>query len=232
MAHPTDLLTSLLLADGRFPSGAHAHSGGLEAAVAAALVTGQDDLEAWVAGCLHSTWLVEAAVAVAAGGLVAADAADVDGLARLDLELEVRTTAPLQRRASRTLGRSLVRAGRAAWPDPRLDVLPGLHPDGPGVPVAFGVLAAVAGLDGTAIATTWLHLAVQGATSAAVRLLGLDPYAVLAATVAAHDRIAAVAAEAAARGAGDHADLPAAGAPMLDVLLGAHADREGRLFTT
>ncbi|RQX44658.1 urease accessory protein UreF, partial [Micromonospora chalcea] len=39
-----------MLADGRFPAGAHAHSGGLEAAAAAGRVTDLATLEAFLAG--------------------------------------------------------------------------------------------------------------------------------------------------------------------------------------
>lgn len=226
--HDVVLLPGLLLADGRFPSGAHAHSGGLEAAVTAGLVHDVADLRAWVVGCLHTTWLVEACVAVAA----AERADDLPALTRLDTELEARTTAPLQRHASRALGRQLLRAGRAAFPHPQLDGLRAIHPDGPPVPLVHGVLAGLAGLGAEQVAITWLHLAVQGATSAAVRLLGLDPYAVLTLTAGLHDRMAAVAGQAVVDSQRDPADLPAAGAPMLDVLLATHADRDGRLFTT
>ena len=48
----TGLATLLLLADGRLPSGAHAHSGGLEAAVAAGRVTDLDSLTGFLHGRL------------------------------------------------------------------------------------------------------------------------------------------------------------------------------------
>ncbi|MEU1361738.1 hypothetical protein ABZ356_18065, partial [Micromonospora zamorensis] len=63
MATPSLLL---LLADGRFPAGAHAHSGGLEAAVAAGRVTDLASLEAFLAGRLATAGLVGAAFAAAA----------------------------------------------------------------------------------------------------------------------------------------------------------------------
>ncbi|MFC3500001.1 urease accessory protein UreF [Micromonospora krabiensis] len=62
---PTSSLL-LLLADGRFPAGAHAHSGGLEAAVAAGRVTDLDSLEAFLVGRLATAGLVGAAFAAAA----------------------------------------------------------------------------------------------------------------------------------------------------------------------
>ncbi|MFF0317993.1 urease accessory protein UreF [Micromonospora sp. NPDC005252] len=56
----------LLLADGRFPAGAHAHSGGLEAAVAAGRVSDLASLESFLVGRLTTAGLVGAAFAAAA----------------------------------------------------------------------------------------------------------------------------------------------------------------------
>src|SRR5262249_18403209 len=56
----------LLLADSRLPSGGHAHSGGLEAAVAARRVRDLDGLAGFLRGRLATTGLVAAAFAAAA----------------------------------------------------------------------------------------------------------------------------------------------------------------------
>ncbi|GAB3796077.1 urease accessory protein UreF [Micromonospora zhanjiangensis] len=61
-----DTTTLLLLADGRFPSGGHAHSSGLEAAVAAGRVTDVDGLAAFLSGRLATAGRVAAAFAAAA----------------------------------------------------------------------------------------------------------------------------------------------------------------------
>ncbi|MER7009549.1 urease accessory UreF family protein, partial [Dactylosporangium sp. NPDC000555] len=96
-----DTTTLLLLADGRFPSGGHAHSSGLEAAVAAGRVTGIGELEAFLRGRLSTAGPVTAAFA-AATRLAAATAAPLgDALARLDAELDARTASPALRLASR-----------------------------------------------------------------------------------------------------------------------------------
>ncbi|MDP8970441.1 MAG: urease accessory protein, partial [Actinomycetota bacterium] len=52
---------ALLLADGRFPSGGHAHSLGLEAAVADGRVRDLDTLGAFAAGRLATAGLCDAA---------------------------------------------------------------------------------------------------------------------------------------------------------------------------
>jgi urease accessory protein len=59
-----------LLADSRLPTGGHAHSGGLEAAVRRGLVRVPDDVAAWLAGRVPTAGLVTAAAAAAACSLV------------------------------------------------------------------------------------------------------------------------------------------------------------------
>ncbi len=59
-----------LLADSRLPTGGHAHSGGLEAAVRRGLVRAPDDVAAWLAGRVPTAGLVTAAAAAAACALV------------------------------------------------------------------------------------------------------------------------------------------------------------------
>jgi urease accessory protein len=70
------LATLLVLADGRFPAGGHAHSGGLEAAAASGAVTDLATLGSFLGGRLRSAGLVTAALAAAS----AAPGADLDGL--------------------------------------------------------------------------------------------------------------------------------------------------------
>ncbi|CAN5221744.1 urease accessory UreF family protein [soil metagenome] len=224
-------MARMLLADGRFPSGAHAHSAGVEAAVGAGLVRDLRDLEGWLVGCLHRHWLTEAAAAVHAAGLVS-DEAPGEGWVHLDGEMTARTTSPLQRRASRVLGRQMLRAGGAVWPHPTLTTAAAVHPDGPVLPLAQGAVGAAAGLDPADVAGICVYGSVQGASTAAIRLLGLDPYAVagllgrLASTVEQLTEAAVLA------GAGSARDLPAQGAPVLDLLLAAHDRADMRLFAT
>ena len=219
----TGLATLLLLADGRLPSGAHAHSGGLEAAVAAGRVAVLDSLTAFLHGRLATAGLVSAAFAAAACA-----SSTVERLAELDDALDARTPSPAQRRASRQQGRALLRAGRAMW---RHVVAPAA-PDGPHQPVALGAVASAAGLTPADAATVACHGAVSGPASAAVRLLGLDPYgvhAVLAGLAGEIDRTAELATTY-AQGPVD--DLPAASAPLLDIGAEVHASWEVRLFAS
>ncbi|MEV4349609.1 urease accessory UreF family protein [Actinoplanes sp. NPDC049596] len=249
------LATLLLLADGRLPSGGHAHSGGLEAQVSAGRVRDLDGLAGFLRGKLATSGLVAAAFAAAAchrltaaappssrpappptsqptamptappTALPTAPPTAMPDISDLDDGVDARTPSPALRRASRAQGRALLRAGRAMWAVPEV----GREPH---QPVALGVLAAAAGLGPLEAAVAAAHGTVTGSASAAVRLLGLDPYGVhglLARLAPDCDRVAA---EAAAR-AGDPVDeLPAAGAPLLDIGAELHATWEVRLFAS
>lgn len=245
MATPSLLL---LLADGRFPAGAHAHSGGLEAAVAAGRVTDLASLEAFLAGRLATAGLVGAAFAAAAHRVAmpemvgsahparsarppAGSAARSGALARLDAELDARTAAPALRAVSRRQGRALLRAGRTIWPDARFADLPAT-PGGAHQPLVLGLLCAAAGLSRLETATIAAYGTLTGAASAGVRLLGLDPYQVQALLVGLADACDGTAADA-ARAADDPPErLPAAAAPLADIHAEIHATWEVRLFAS
>ncbi|MFI5493778.1 urease accessory protein UreF [Actinoplanes sp. NPDC051859] len=212
------LTTLLVLADGRLPSGGHAHSGGLEAAVAAGRVTDVADVGAFLHGRLVTVGLVAAAFAAAA-------CARPGRWHTLDEGLDARTPSPALRRASRAQGRALLRAGRAMWTLP----LTGREPHHP---VALGVVAAAAGAGPLEAAVAAAHGSIAGPASAAVRLLGLNPYAVHAELARLAGACDEVAADAAARIDDLADDLPAAGAPLLDIGAELHATWEVRLFAS
>ncbi len=216
----------LLLADSRFPTGAHAHSAGVEASQARGDVATVADLEAFLEGRLLTTAPVDAAFAAAACHPSAT-------LGELDHELMIRTPSPRLRSVSRSLGRQMLRPAERAWPSGRYGELRSTHPDGPMQPLAIGVVAAAAGLAPVEAALCSLHHLVGAVTTAAVRLLGLDPFEVqaLAARLAARlDELAAT--------AGQHAatlspqDLPATTSVLADILAEHHATWEVRLFAS
>ncbi|MFQ6193331.1 urease accessory protein UreF [Streptomyces sp. NPDC000405] len=218
----------LVLADGRFPAGGHAHSGGAEAAVKAGRVMDGASLEAFCRGRLHTTGLT-------AAGLAAATAAGIDPLA-VDAAADARTPSPALRAAARRLGRQLMRAARAAWPSPELDALAAAFPRGAHQPVVLGLVARAAGLGPLAVAHAAAYEAVSGPATAVVRLLSLDPFeatAVLARLAPELDEVAASAAEAALRALDEGLDaLPASAAPLLDITAEQHAAWPVRLFAT
>ncbi|MEU7339042.1 urease accessory UreF family protein [Streptomyces sp. NPDC007074] len=218
----------LVLADGRFPAGGHAHSGGAEAAVRAGRISGATSLEDFCRGRLHTAGLVSAALAAAA-------ALGVDPVA-LDSAADARTPSPALRGAARRLGRQLMRAARAAWPSDELDALAREFPKGVHQPVVLGVAARGAGLGAEDAAHCAAYESVSGPATATVRLLSLDPFdatAVLARLAPEVDRVAHQAAEAARRVAADGVDaLPAASAPLLEIGAEAHAAWAVRLFAS
>lgn len=216
--------TLLILADGRFPAGGHAHSGGAEEAVRAGRIKGVEDLEAFCRGRLWTTGLVSAALASAA-------AAGADPV-RLDAEADARTPSPALRIAARKLGRQLMRAARATWPGPELDALAREFPKGAHQPVVLGVTARAAGLGASDAAYCSVYESVSGPATAVVRLLSLDPFqatGVLARLAPEMDRVVDTAV---AAGTATPPELPAASAPLLELGAEVHAGRQGRLFAS
>ena len=216
----------MLLSDSRFPTGAHAHSGGIEASHARGDVRCVDDLETFLEGRLQTTASVDAAFAAAACNELAA-------LDELDHELAIRTPSPRLRGVSRSLGRQLLRPAERAWPNDRYPMLRRVHQDGPMQPVSLGVVADAAGLAPRDAALCSFHHLVGAVTTAAVRLMGLDPFEVhaLAARLAPRlDELASVAVDQAAGCAA--ADLPAANSVLADILAEHHATWEVRLFAS
>ncbi|MBW8483490.1 urease accessory protein UreF [Actinomadura parmotrematis] len=216
----------LLLADSRLPAGGHAHSGGLEPAVAAGAVRDVPALADFLRGRLATSGLVAAALAAAA----CAHAARGGGAwAALDAETDARTPSPAQRAASRAQGRSLLRVARTAWASPALDALAGT-PGGPHHPAVLGAAAAAMGAAPREAAEITAYMAVTGPASAGIRLLGLDPLAVNRALAVLAADVDAVAAEAAGFADGPWAELPAASAPLLDLYAERHLRTDLRLF--
>ncbi len=216
----------LLLADGRFPAGGYAHSGGLEPSIDSAQVHDLASLESFLSGRAGTVGLVAAAFAAAA--CRATDARDAARLTALDAELDARTPSPAQRATSRQLGRQLLRVMAAVAPDPRLDQLG----RAPHHPVALGAAGAVLELGARDIAMVALHESIAGPAAAAVRLLTVDPFithAVLVRLIPLLNELAATAVE---HDDNDPSELPALAAPLLDIAAERHRTRTTRLFAS
>lgn len=240
MPSPADLL---LLADGRLPAGGHAHSGGLEQAVELGDVTNAATLEAFLDGLLRSSaqTSIAAAAAAAHAWLDGADAT----LLELDAEESARMPSAALRVASRAQGRQLLRAAAAIWPV-RDDVrangtrtaddrgklrLPAL-PHGPHLSLAQGVTAARLDLAPVDAARLAAYGAVTGPATAAVRLLGLDPFAVHGVVARVMERAEPIAIDAAAHAPGPAWLLPGGAAPLLEIGAELHRTREIRMFAS
>jgi urease accessory protein len=221
---PNGSAALLALADQRLPSGGHVHSGGVEQAITDGLVHDVPTLERFLERRLRTAGLVASGLAAAACA-ISADQDAVVRLFRLDLEADARMPSPAQRTASRAQGRGLIRTARAAWVAPSnwlawTDLGPRPHH-----PLVLGCAAAAGGLrpDGAALVTA--YLSVSAPSTAAQRLLALDPVAVAAVTVRLGHAIEHTAAECAGA-------LPDDSDPLLDLLAERHAAREERLFAS
>ncbi|WP_433803469.1 urease accessory protein UreF [Actinomycetospora sp. CA-084318] len=240
-----------LLADSRLPTGGHAHSGGIEAAVRHGLVRAPADVASWLAGRVPTTGLVTAAAAAAACALVGtprargedASAPVARGVpsrgersvdwAPWDTAISARTPVAALREVSRQQGRAMLRTVRAAWPAAAVDGL-GTRPH---QALVLGVAAAAAAGTPHDAAALAVHHLVGQVCSAAVRLLGLDPLAlagVHARALAEHGPVVGKASDAgtAAALADDPDLLPTATTPLPEVLAVLHARSEGALFAS
>jgi urease accessory protein len=234
----------LTLADSRLPAGGHAHSGGVEQAIAEGVLGDPDSLATFLRRRLHTAGAVAAGLAAAScraaascgadtsgGSAASCGPAGVDGvrvaLCRLDAEADARTPSPAVRAASRQQGRGLVRVGARAWPHPAWAALPAQ----PHHPLALGVAAAAGGLTGRDAAAAAAYLSVSGPATAAQRLLAMDPITVAALTARLAAEVDDVAAVTAA-GPTDARDLPAAADPLLDLLAEVHSARKDRFFAS
>ncbi|MDT4907975.1 MAG: urease accessory protein [Pseudonocardiales bacterium] len=232
----------LLLLDGRAPTGAHSHSGGMEAAVSAGFVTDLAGVEAFCRGRLRTHGRVAAAFAAAACQLWLGPGAGTGSASRLapgpswrdlDAEFSARTPSEAMRASSRQLGRGLLRLLRAMLPAADLTTpLAGCGAPAPHHPLVLGAGVGLAGGDAALAARAAALGVCTGPASAAVRLLGLDPYGV-------HGLLARLAPEiddcgslAVASAASEPQSLAADGAPALDLRADHHLTTEVRLFAS
>jgi urease accessory protein len=244
----------LLLLDTRAPAGAHHHSGGMEAAIGTGLVTGLAGLEDFCRARLRTSARVGAAFAAAAARLQSDSSersvalAARNGPARpgaesraraagewalLDAEFEARTPSEAMRTASRQLGRGLVRLLRSVQPEADLaTAFSRCAGPAPHHPLVLGAAVSLAGGGPDLAARAAALAACAGPASAAVRLLGLDPFAVQAMLARLAPGIDACAAAAARLATGPPASLPADAAPALDLLADFHLTAEVRLFAS
>jgi urease accessory protein len=229
----------LLLLDSRAPAGAHHHSGGMEAAVMTGLVSDLAGTEDFCRTRLRTSARVSAAFAAASCRLFFNERGDVLAqLPLLDAEYGARIPSEATRRASRELGRGLWRLLRSVLCNSdraEADLATAFSRcagPAPHQPLVLGAGVALAGGDPELAARAAALGACAGPASAAVRLLGLDPFAVQAmlARLAPEVDQCAVAAPRAAEG--PPRSLPADGAPALDLLADYHLTAEVRLFAS
>lgn len=214
-------LALLLLADGRFPAGAGAYSGGLEEAVNDGRVHDMASLAVFVSGRLATIGRTDAALAAAA-----VVQGHRTGWPALVAETYARTPSPILREVSRRLGRLLLRTARGVWPlDPSI-------PDELPQPLALGAVVGAIGEGPSTGALLAAHGSVVVPALAAVRLLGFDPTAVMGVVARLEPEVAVAVAEAVALANGPLSELPGPGAMLIELAAHTHRDREVRLFAS
>ncbi|HEY4095939.1 MAG TPA: urease accessory UreF family protein [Baekduia sp.] len=215
---------ALLLADARTPTGAYAHSAGLEAAVQHGLRPAE--VPAFLAGRLATVALTEASLTAAA--VLAGD--ELDALLHLDAEALARCPSGALRQAASTLGRSLLRTGAQLFPTaPTIAAYRAASAHTPR-PVALGVVARAGGLGPEHAALVALHDDLSGVAAAAVKLLPVDAGDAAAWIAALAPQLEATAARAAAAALRD--DLPSLSAPLIERRSLRHHADPGRLFAS
>lgn len=221
-------VTALLLADSRFPGGSHAHSGGVEEAAARGLLSTEDELLTFLLGRLRTAGSLAAVFAAAAAHAVRREVGPNFWIA-LDAELDARTPSPAQREASRAQGSGVRRAMQDSFLSlsARKEFMARPHH-----PIALGAVIGVTGGGPLDAGVAAAYLSVSGPATAAVRLLGLDPLVANGIIAGLGPEIMGVADKAAGVAGLDPAELPAPGAPGLDLLAEAHERAEVRLFAS
>ncbi len=212
---------TMLLADSRFPAGGYAHSLGLEEAVAGGLRA--DEVPAFEAARLRLVAEADARVAVAARR-------GAEPLDHLDEEWSARCPSPVLRAASRRLGAQLQRSAAVVFDDPAINAYRARSACTPR-PVALGVVGAAAGLDDEAVARLSLYDDAATVTSAALKLLPLDP-ALTARWLAELAPQIAAAAERAAAERRPVGEQPPPAAVALELGAAIHVERRERLFAS
>jgi len=237
---------TLLLADSRFPSGAYAHSLGLEQAVA----DGLTDVPAFIRARQRLVAEADARFAVearrAAAGVASGRELALAPLTRLETEWAARCPSPALRASARRLGAQLLRSAAVAF-GARRTATPaavaarhtaGAPPFAAAAiaayraasrltprPIALGVVAAVAGVSDEDTVLLALYDDAATVASAALKLLPLDP----AVTVGWLADLAPAMDAAARRIACDRGPLPAPAAIAIELAAPTHVEQRERL---
>ncbi len=168
------LLTLLQLTDSLFPTGAFAHSFGLETYVQLELVNDPETFEMFLRSTLHHGFRNGDAVTV---GLTY-KATDVEQIIDLDARLTAMKIARELREGSIKIGKQFLRNAARLERNKRLDEYAqevqsgrcaGHHA------IAYGLVASAAKIDLFSAVLGYLHTHIVGQVSAAVRLIPLKP---------------------------------------------------------
>ncbi|MBI2395243.1 MAG: urease accessory protein UreF [Deltaproteobacteria bacterium] len=210
----------LQLSDSAFPTGGFAHSGGLEAAVQAKLVSSERDV--W-------RWLGDAVWGIGWSALPFVSAASAGALAEVDAACDAFLTSAVANRASRTQGRAFVETCARVFPHPevaalRVEARPRPCHHAP----MFGAVTRALGASADEARRVFLHLSLRGLASSAVRLGVIGPHLAQRMCFDLHDTLERVAADCAELSV----DEAAWTAPLQELIGGTHERLYSRLFVS
>jgi urease accessory protein len=219
------MLALLQLCDSLFPTGAFAHSDGLETATSEGRIATPGDASLWMDATLRDTlgWLEGPALLLAWRAWN-----DEQWRAIADLDAEVHALRPSAsgRTASRAIGGRLLSSWQRIRPSERFDRFVSAHGHARlTLPVAFGAACATAGIDAGTALEGFFYTRLAGVISAAMRLMPLgqgDAHRLLADTLA---RVPASVDAVIERGG-----RPMTFAPALDIAAMSHQFVRSRLF--
>lgn len=215
---------SLLLADGRLPTGAHTQSGGLEPALRAGM--GLADVPDYLRVRLRTVTETEAGTAVLARAawLVRDRGQRAAALTLVDHAWRARTPADALRDAADLLGRSYLRLAATVWDLHDLVAARRTWCRA----VVTGATAAAAGLSAAETARLVAFEDVQTVLAAALKLAPFDPSRGVAWAVAAEPEVERLVGAVSALTSVD--ELPAHSAPLIEQWGQIHRETERRLF--
>lgn len=206
----------LQLADSGFPSGAFAHSAGLEALHQCGLLRG----EAQLTGRLH-----ELVWHTALGSLPFLADAFTGDAGRADRDAEAFLSNHVARRASMAQGRAFLMAAEAMLEDPAVTALRSALPHAH-LAVAFGAALATRAVPLNDVRQTFLFCTVRSALSAVVRLGVIGPLRAQAVLLGLHGTIDRALADSAGLTAREAVSV----SPWLETAQSAHDRLYSRLF--
>jgi urease accessory protein len=218
------LLALLHLCDSAFPTGAFAHSDGLEAAVARGEVAALAGLREWVDTCLDEQLTRCDGPAAAQAWRLAGDD-DLCALSRLDAEVHALRPSAASRESTRAIGARLLRTWARVRGGAIERLIEGGEPRVATLPVVFGAICAVEAIPQHAAVEAFMYTRLAAVMSCAMRLLSIGQHDAHACLVSTLMRVPAAA---------DYAICstvdPQSFAPALDIAQMSQQYVESRLF--
>jgi urease accessory protein len=218
------LLPLLHLCDSLFPTGAFAHSDGLESATADGRVASAADLGDWMDVCLDETLARCESPAVKLAWQAFTDR-EWTTLDAIDAEVHALRPAAAARDASRAIGGRLVKTWHQLHPHPDLRHLIEHGPPALTLPVAFGIACASAEITARAAIEGFIYTRLAATVSAAMRLMPVGQHEAHGVLASRLTRVPAVVDAVIVERA-----RPASFAPALDIALMTHQYVHSRLF--